>query len=137
MNSKDIRSFFKSTLNAASTGMGEGWPNVDNDNDSPKFELSFYGISSDVRPGVPETLKGNEIQRETGSTQVLITVEKGQGEDAALDFGDAVVAAFPSGHNAITGGSVTILQRPTVEGGYETSEGYNVPVTIRYTAVSS
>lgn len=132
MNTKDIRNALKSRLAGGSIGPGGAWPNVEYTGARPYFDTSFTGL---VREG--GTLKGNEIDAETGQFTAVVVVDQGGGEDGALDYADAVAALFPEGQRiTITGGEIVIRRPADIRGGFPTETDYRVPVAIFYRATA-
>lgn len=132
MDSKAIRNGLKAHLAAAGIGPGIAWPNVEPAGARPRFI-----VSTEVFERQGGTLKGNEVLRETGQFNVVVVVEKGGGEDAALDYADDIAAEFPEGQRiAITGGEIVITRPADIRGGYPTDADYRVPVIVRYRATA-
>jgi hypothetical protein len=133
LQTREIRNALKSRLAGGSIGPGAAWPNVEYSGARPYFDTSFTGI---VREG--GTLKGDETKTEAGQFTAVVVVDHGGGEDAALDYADAVAALFPEGQRiAITGGQIVIRRRAQVRAGYPTETDYRMPVAIFYYATSS
>jgi len=132
MKTKDIRNALKSRLAGGAIGPGAAWPNVEYSGARPYFDTSFTGL---VREG--GTLKGNEIDAETGQFNAVVVVDQGGGEDAALDYADAVAALFPEGQRiAITDGEIVIRRPADIRGGFPTETDYRVPVAVFYRATA-
>lgn len=132
MSTKAIRNALKTQLDSAmSPRPSTAWPNVSFDAGTlPRLEITFDGVE---RTG--GTLKGNEVLREVGIFAVVVCVEQGQGEDAALDYADDIAAAFPEGQRiAFTGGEITITQPAAIRAGFPDKTAYRVPVVVRYAA---
>ena len=130
MKSKDIRNALKARLAGGSIGPGGAWPNVDYAGARPYFE-----VTTEVFEREGGTLKGDEVLSETGQFNVIVVVDQGTGEDAALDYADAVAALFPEGYRIpITGGEIIITRPADVRGGYPDDADYRVPVIVRYRA---
>jgi len=132
MNTKDIRNALKSRLAGGSIGPGAAWPNVEYTGARPYFDTSFTGL---VREG--GTLKGDEIDAETGQFTAVVVVDQGGGENEALDYADAVKDLFPEGHRInITGGEIVIRRPADIRGGFPTDTDYRMPVAIFYRATA-
>lgn len=132
MSTKAIRNAIKAQLNSAmSPRPSTAWPNVSFDAGIlPRLEVTFDGVE---RTG--GTLKGNEVLREVGFFSVVVCVEQGQGEDAALDYADDIASAFPEGQRlTFTGGQITITQPASIRAGFPDKTSYRVPVVVRYVA---
>jgi len=129
MNTKDIRNAMKAQLLGGAVA-DTAWPNVKDSGTTPRLEVEFTGVRQEGG-----TLKGNEVHYEEGTMMVIVAAAKGGGTDAGLDLAGAVAARFPEGSRlTITGGTVTIMARPDIRGGFPDDTNYRIPVAIRYRA---
>lgn len=132
MKTKDIRNALKSRLAGGDLGPGAAWPNVDSTASRP-----YFAVSTEVLERVGGTLKGDEILYERGQFNVIVVVDQGGGEDAALDYADDVAALFLEGQRIdITDGEIVIQRPADIRGGYPADADYRVPVIIRYRATA-
>ena len=130
MNSKTIRNALKSRLAGGAIGPSRAHPNVTHSGKRP-----YFAVSTEATEREGGTLKGDEVLSETGQFNVIVVVDQGTGEDAALDFADAVAELFPEGHRIpITGGEIIITRPADIRGGYPDDADYRVPVIVRYRA---
>jgi hypothetical protein len=131
MITKDISNALKERIAALSTRPDTHWPNVGTDPATiPRFEVSILRTQSDP------SLKGNGIQREEGSFNIVICTQKGSGEDEGLDYLDIIRGLFPNGLQiAITGGSIQILSEPTQDAiGFPDDTVFRLPASFGYVA---
>lgn len=142
MNTKDIRGAIKALLATASLPRWS-WPNVEPTSDGappvrPYGEVTWISADRRVTETDDETLKGNEIDREVGQFSVVVVTEQGAGEDAALDYADAIAAIFYAGRSiSFTGGVARITKRPDIRPGFPDGPDWRTPVIVRYSAVAT
>jgi hypothetical protein len=133
MSTKNLRNALKARLLAGSVGPTKVWPNVNPTSDPPAKPYMVIATGGVDREGA--LLIGNQAVKETGLFTVLIVTEQGEGEDAALDYADAVAALFPQGLRiSFTGGEITILTPPAIRAGFPDGSDWRTPVVIRYRA---
>jgi len=135
MNSKDIANALKARLAGMAGAPSIAWPGVDFDPGTvPRFEVAFPSRETD-----DPTIKGGTIHREQGTMRVIVCTELGRGEDAGLDYLDAIRARFPKGLRiAITGGRITIMAEPTADAAaFLDDTSYRLPVAFRYHAAAT
>lgn len=145
MNAKDIRAAIKALLvNASPEILARwSWPNVEATSDGtpparPYGEVTWISADRRVTDTAEETLKGSEINREAGQFSVIVVTEQGAGEDAALDYADAVAMLFYAGRSiSFTGGVARILKRPDIRPGFPDGPDWRTPVIVRYAAVAT
>jgi hypothetical protein len=141
----DIRNAIKALLLAAPAPVPArwSWPNVEPTSDGnpplrPYAEVTWISADRQATPERPETLKGNEINREVGQFSVAIVAERGAGETAALDHADAIAALLFAGRRiTFTGGALRIAKRPDIRPGFPDGPDWRVPVIVRYAAVAT
>lgn len=132
MNTKEMRNSIKSRLSSGiSPSVSTAWPNVEFDPAVlPRFELNFV-----VSNGRDDSLKGGQLDQEEGSFSIVVCVEKGTGEDAALDYADSVKALFLKGQSIeFTGGHIVVTQPPDIRIGFPDDTSYRIPVVVQYRA---
>lgn len=132
MNSKDISNTIKARLLTVTGAPSIAWPNVEFDPAVvPRWEATLVRQRTD-----PSLKGGGTIEREEGSVQVVLCVEHGLGEDAALDYLDAVRTTFPKGQTfAVDGGTITVLTEPTeTSQGFPDTKTYRLPIAFQYVA---
>lgn len=132
MNSKDVSGAMNARLAGMSGAPSIAWPGVNFDPGVvPRFEVVFSSRQID-----DPTLKGGSLHRETGTMRVIVCTALGAGDNAGLDYLDAIRARFPKGLRfSITGGEITIMAEPTPDrGAFPDDTSYRLPVAIRYVA---
>jgi len=128
----DLRNTLKARIEGAAIGPGFSWTNVNYDGTRPYFEVSTQSADRDGGG-----IKGDAYTREVGVLAVVVVVDQGGGENAALGYADQIAALFPMGSRIpFNGGVITILRHPDINGGFPDEVSYRVPVTIRYSALS-
>jgi len=132
MNSKDISNAIKARLLTVAGAPSIAWPNVEfNSSVVPRWEATLVRQRTD-----PSLKGGGAIEREEGSLQVVLCVEHGLGEDAVLDYLDAVRTTFPKGQTfAVAGGTITVLTEPAETAqGFPDTKTYRSPIALQYVA---
>ena len=130
MNTIALRNAIKSALSGALSGYSIAWLGVNHSGARPYIEVSFP--AADRTGG---TLKGNQINRETGRVAAVVVTELGQGENPALAIADLISTALYEGKNiAFTGGTIIIRKPVDIRGGYPTERDYRLPCVIAYEA---
>ena len=96
----------------------------------PRIEFDFSGVRRQN-----SLLKGGHVDLETGFFSPALATEKGVKDADALEYADAIVALFPSGHAiAIDGGKIEITVVPTIRNGFPDKTSWRIPLSIPYRA---
>lgn len=137
MEEEDIENALKGRLGNNLTGLPSSvaWPNQDFDDDPPYLEVQFSGgFSNNTR------LKGGGPgERVNGVMNVMVVTQQGVSTGAGNNYAGIVKSLFPMGLSlSITGGSVNILQPPSIRKGFEDDGNlWKVPVIVQYEAKAS
>lgn len=132
MNPKEIRRALREPAKAVARarGLRPGLPNV---NTSAGVGFIVFDYPEPHRED--ETLKGNELVRETGVMVMTVVTEEGTGDDDGTDAAWALAQAYPVAPATVHAGFSLRIRRACVIGpGFAYEGTWRTPVRVYYEA---